>query len=529
MRVVFMCAVAALSGFAGQAEMVELSKARFEDKCKGAWAGQMFGVCFGAPYEFRSNGKPITKDLHTWEPERIRDGLGQDDCYVEMTFLAAIEEYGLDVTFEEAGQAFAATRFPLWHANLEGRENIRAGILPPKSGHPDYNCHADDIDFQIEADLFGILCPGLPRASNQLCDVFGHVMNYGDGVYGGIFVAGMYAAAYFEDEDVDAVLRAGLACVPAASDYRKCIEDVVRWHAEAPDDWLATWVRIEEKWQDDVDCMPGNPFNIDAKLNGAYIAMGLLYGQGDFMKTTEISLRCGQDADCNPSNAAGVLGCMKGFSGLPPALFSGLAEISSGRFIHTPYTFDSLLDACQRVAGKIIEREGGRIGPEAYHIPVQSPQPAELEQWTGQEAILAMPIRPHEIARWDRRWRVVACGSDMEPGVRKSCYGRESVLVLHPVSEQEPAAIEARLDIPADASALVCEVASHKEPAGDYVLRVLVDGVLAKETEVDSPGKWRRVQADVSAKAGETVDLRIENVASGWKFEAAYIDGISFR
>jgi hypothetical protein len=35
------------------------------------------------------------------------------------------------------------------------------------------------------------------------------------------------------------------------------------------------------------------PFNIDAKINGAYIALGLLYGGGDIGKTMSISTRCG--------------------------------------------------------------------------------------------------------------------------------------------------------------------------------------------------------------------------------------------
>ena len=47
--------------------MSRLSKATFIDKCKGAWAGQMIGVCYGAPYEFRSNGSPIMQ----WTALRI--------------------------------------------------------------------------------------------------------------------------------------------------------------------------------------------------------------------------------------------------------------------------------------------------------------------------------------------------------------------------------------------------------------------------------------------------------------------------
>ena len=38
--------------------------------------------------------------------------------------------------------------------------------------------------------------------------------------------------------------------------------------------------------------------------------MGLLYGNGDIERTLEVSTRCGQDADCNPSSAMAVLGVM---------------------------------------------------------------------------------------------------------------------------------------------------------------------------------------------------------------------------
>jgi hypothetical protein len=374
---------------AAHPQEVRLSKERYLDKCKGAWAGQMVGVCFGAPYEFKFCGKPLLDPLKPWTPERVKGAIDQDDCYVEMTFLKAIEDHGLDVTYEQAGKAFADTKFELWHANKFGRENLRKGIMPPKSGNPEFNKHADDIDFQIEADLFGILCPGLPQECNRLCDVFGHIMNYGDGVYGGMFVAGMYVAAYFEDNDVGKVLQAGLACIPEASQYHKCISDVVRWHAENPTDWLATWKKIEEKWQDDVDCEPGNPVNIDAKLNGAYIVTGLLYGGGDLAKTLEIATRCGQDNDCNPSSAAGVLCCMKGFSALDPQWTSGIAAIEDTHFSHTSYSFKTLIPTCQKVTEAIIRRVGGQVADDAYVIPKQAPKaPEKLEQWTDKAASL---------------------------------------------------------------------------------------------------------------------------------------------
>jgi len=375
-----------LSALTCEAETVSLSKERYLDKVRGAWAGQMIGVCYGAPYEFQSNGKPIISMMRNWEPGRVKGAIIQDDLYVEMTFLKSLETHGLGVTPEQAGKDFGASEYELWHANKQGRNNIRAGIMPPRSGHPEVNPHADDIDFQIEADLFGILSPGLPQESNKLCDVFGHIMNYGDGVYGGMFVAGMYAAAYFEDKDVLKVMEAGLACIPDESTYEKCIRDVIKWHAESPDAWLTAWNKLEAKWQDDIDCSPGDPLNIDAKINGAYIAMGLLYGQGDFGKTIEISTRCGQDADCNPSSAAGVLGCMLGYNRIPINYTRGINGMADTNFSYTNYSFNTLIPACQKMTEAIITTSGGSVEEKEYKILKQEPQPpAVLEQWAEED------------------------------------------------------------------------------------------------------------------------------------------------
>jgi hypothetical protein len=79
---------------------------------------------------------------------------------------------------------------------------------------------------------------------------------------------------------------------------------------------MAAWNELEKKWGD-VDICGAGHFNIDAKLNGPGIVMGLLYGDGDPLKTLEISTRCGQDSDCNPSNALACMGVISGFSNLP--------------------------------------------------------------------------------------------------------------------------------------------------------------------------------------------------------------------
>lgn len=528
-RVVLALLSLAFLGISAGAEihtLIELDKEVYLDKCKGAWAGQMIGVCYGFPYEFRSNGKPITKDLRPWKPEYIKGAITQDDCYVEMTFLKALEDHGIYITHEQAGEAFAASEYPLWHANYHGRENVRRGIMPPLSGHPNFNRHADDIDFQIEADLFGIICPMMPKEAVRMCEVFGSIMNYGDGVYGGMFVAGMYAEAYAAGPDnVRRVIDAGLQCIPRDSQYAACIRDVIQWHSEHPEDWIATWKRIEEKWQDDIDCAPGNPFNIDAKINGAYIVMGLLYGDGDMARTVEVSTRCGQDADCNPSNAAGILGCMKGYKAIGAEWTGGIAAMDQEKFSYTDYSFETLIPACQRVTEAIIRATGGKIDGDSYTIIHRGTRaaPATLEQWVEQKDILAQPISRSDMMTWNPDWRVGACGHDMNPGLHSEALGRDGVLLLHPVSEEVPARIVARFDIPGEGRPeLKIEVASH--PRGDFNLQVWVNAQPLVDEIIDTKGKWKTVTVDLMPFTGKQVDVRIENHANDWAWEGCYLD-----
>ena len=184
---------------ASQNKTRRLSQAVLKDKIRGGWAGQMIGVSFGAPTEFKSNGKIIEGELK-WAPERVSNAIDQDDLYVEMTFTKVLDEVGLNATCEQFGEAFKDSKYNLWHANAGARRNLNRGVKAPWSGHPKYNFHANDIDFQIEADFIGMMTPGLPQEANKYADRVGRVMNYGDGLYGGVFVSGMYAAAFFETD-----------------------------------------------------------------------------------------------------------------------------------------------------------------------------------------------------------------------------------------------------------------------------------------------------------------------------------------
>jgi hypothetical protein len=369
------------------------------DKIEGGWAGQMIGVSFGAPTEFKYREKIIEDPLPEWKPERISNALNQDDLYVDMTFAKVLDDKGLRASTDDFGAMFKDAQYALWHANLAARRALKRGVPATLSGTPKYNVHANDIDFQIEADFIGLMAPGLPQSATDIAWRAGRVMNYGDGIYGGIFVSCMYSAAFFE-KDPRKVVEAGLACLPPASPYANTIADVLAW-SKTNSDWKQTWRLIEDKWNKREPCPEGarQPFNIDAKLNGAYIALGLLYGGGDFSHTLDISTRAGQDSDCNPSNACGILGTMIGYKRIPNEWKSGIPQIADEKFRYTEFTFKSIVESTWKRAIALVESVGGSRTNDNLVVPVQAARPAKLELWDDYGA----PVE--RISNGDPRWQ----------------------------------------------------------------------------------------------------------------------------
>ena len=341
------------------------------DKIAGGWAGKMAGVTYGAPTEFRAEEKIYTDSIK-WKPSDVRGSLWQDDIYVQLTFLMSMDKYGIEAPAKKFQEMFAKAGYPLWHANMQARKNYFDSIFAPASGRPENNIHADDIDFQIEADYIGFIAPGMPQTASKIAGKIGHIMNYGDGVLGGIFVGALYSSAFFET-DIPKIIERALLSIPSESDYSRAVRDVIKLHQHYPSDWKAAWQELQNKWGDVDICGAGSPFNIDAKLNGAYIVMGLLYGDGDPMRTVEITTRCGQDSDCNPSNAFAVLGVRNGFSGLPEGIQSAVKAMGDSLFINTSYSFNSAVNSTYNYSLGLIKKEGGKVRGSKIFVKVQEP------------------------------------------------------------------------------------------------------------------------------------------------------------
>jgi len=357
------------------------------DKIKGGWAGQVIGCTYGGPTEFRYLAKIIHDSIPIiWDESRMKwyydnnPGL-YDDIYMDLTFVEVFEKEGLDAPAISHANAFANAEYKLWHANQAARYNILNGIKPPASGYWENNPHAEDIDFQIEADFAGLMSPGMVNTASEICDKVGHIMNYGDGWYGGVYVAAMYSLAFISD-DVGLIVKEGLKSIPEQSDFYKCIFDVISWHQQYPNDWKSTWLECEKKWSSDIGCPGGvfKAFNIDAKINAAYIVIGLLYGNGDYGKTIDISTRCGQDSDCNPASAAGILGTMLEYSNIPDYWKQGLDKVEAIDFKYTTISLNDIYEMGYKHALQNIMATGGKINENTIELKLQEPAPVKYEK-----------------------------------------------------------------------------------------------------------------------------------------------------
>ncbi len=526
----------------------------YVDKMTASWIGQMAAVGWGqmSP-RWQEDIMPL-EVVPKWEP-RIVNQFFQDDLYLDTTFLRTLEIYGLDVSIRQAGIDFANTGYKLWHANLNARENLRNGIAPPDSGHPQFNKHSDDIDYQIQADYSGLISPGLPNSIIRLGEIFGRLMNYGDGLYGGLFVGGMITEAFFTD-DLRAIIEAGLRCVPEGSQYHEAIVDSLDAYDEFPNDWPTAWKKVTDKYAKNDDyrrcaCFPKGEGNINAKLNGSFVVLGLLYGKRDLDNTIITTMRCGQDSDCTSSTAAGILFQTVGLKNIPERYTSGL-DLET-KFSFSPYTFGDVVRVCEILARQNVVREGGRIerddqGREVFVIPVHAPEPPPLKVCWDPEPIANAKFTPGEmrmisppegpkidltdaLEKFAPGWEIDNCGSYRNPGFHQELVGRQTVLATHPLDDKIPCVISRKVAVPEGKKTTLRFMAGHDHP-GDWLLAVKVDGEILLRTDVGkttATNNWLKVEIDLSKYAGREVLIELLNAYNTFStitWEAGFWDDL---
>ena len=345
-----------------------LTNAKLLDRIKGGRLGEAAGVAWGAPTELLWNETVIPADQVPSMPTNFSNMFAQDDCYCEIPFMEAFLTNGPDCSTEKIGESFRDFNASLFHGNYTARANLRAGMKGAEAGHYLNNQHCEDQDWTIESNFVGLMNPGLVNRAISEAWRIGHILGYGDGVYGGVWVSAMQAKA-FTAESLDEVLEAGRQAIPEGTKFRNMLEDVYA-NYEAGDTYEENYAKIQAKWNQVESCVDymGHAA-ITCIANSASVLMGLLYGEGDLDQTIIISMRGGKDSDCTPSTAGSILGTYLGYAAIGQKYKNALA-VSEGIFGGTDWDYEDYVQNTFTLAKAVLENEGiAYDGVAGWEVP----------------------------------------------------------------------------------------------------------------------------------------------------------------
>ena len=363
-----------------------ISADAYRDKLQGMWVGQLLGNYAGRPVEgdVVRGGLTYTVDWATVTATPY--WYGDDDTCFEFLYADVLNETP-DPTPAQISAEWVDHIKPdtFYIANKQARWLMTQGYQPPATGNHSYNYHWYAIDAQIATESIGGMTPGMRQRAAELTERFASVSNEGLAVHAAQFYAAMYATAAYES-DVAAIINAGKAVVPTSSRSHEIIQYVQDLYAadmaDGTPDWRATHALIYDQYRG--TGAKGRYYGwVESTINLGMTTMALLYGEGDFTQTTEIAVLGGFDADCNPATAAGLIGMIDGYSGLPTDLTDGLTTtyeaISWLDNIDRLRSTDEIVDGLQSAAEAQILLAGGQITGEGaartYHLPADTIAP----------------------------------------------------------------------------------------------------------------------------------------------------------
>lgn len=300
-------------------------KAEYIEKIYAGWLAKIIGIRLGAPIEgwTYEKIKNIYGELDHY-PVDYREFAADDDSNGPLFFLKALEDgrHGFDLKAQDVAEALLNYApfehgFFWWGGYGISTEhtaylNLRNGIPAPQSGSIEQNGYttAEQIGGQIFIDTWGLVTPGNPDLAAKYAREAASVTHGGNGIYGGIFVAVCISYAFVE-KDIRKILEKGLSYIPEDCEYARVVKAVMAFHEEHPENWRDCFRYIFDNYG--YDKYPGNCHIIP---NIAVMILGLLYGEGDFGKTINITNMCGWDTDCNVGNVATIMGVRNGLEGI---------------------------------------------------------------------------------------------------------------------------------------------------------------------------------------------------------------------
>jgi ADP-ribosylglycohydrolase len=303
-----------------------INRAEYMSRVLGCWMGKNIGGTLGAPFEWRrqvNNVSFYTQDLGG-EP------LPNDDLDIQLLWLVALEERGVDITAQVLSEYWVLYVTPHWSEYGTAKINMRSGLPPPLSGTL-HNEYKDSCGAFIRSEIWACIAPGFPRLAARYAyedAILDH--GNGEGTYAEVFCAAMESAAFVE-QDVHKLIDIGLSYIPAASGVAQAARLACAGYAagktwqDARDDVLrayrgsAFFHMLSHVSEADVaKGFDQGKRGWDVPSNIGMLVLSLLYGEGDFERTIVTAVNCGEDTDCTGATAGALFGILHGSAAIPP-------------------------------------------------------------------------------------------------------------------------------------------------------------------------------------------------------------------
>ena len=384
----------------------KISQDELRNKISGYWIGQCVGNYMGFPFEgtYTEDPVPVFVDrYYQFDDDSSLDinrndirgycllmtnwlegAFSDDDTDIEFVTLHAVEKFGLDINYSEITEMWKKhINRKIWCANRTARNLMSEGLIAPATGSKTNNENWYQIDPQLVNEIWSMFYPGMIRKSAEMAEWGARITNDDWGTHPTIAYGVMYSAAVFE-KDVNKLVDLSLKYIPVTSPFYKGTKDVIAWHKQN-DDWRKTRKLIFDKYfHFKSEGYEAPVSDVSSLINGLFGIMAVLYGEGDFVKTTGIAVSAGMDCDNQAATCAGLIGVIHGLSAIPAGLTLGLTDTPSWKVpFNDTYinftrddlpTFTKISDIVSRILAiaenAIIENGGEKIieGNKVFYL-----------------------------------------------------------------------------------------------------------------------------------------------------------------
>lgn len=156
-------------------------------------------------------------------------------------------------------------------------------------------------------DLYGYIAPGDPRRAARLARKDAQLSHAASGLYGAMWVAALASAAFTAHDATEAV-AVSLRHIPPRSRLFDALCEVLVDHARG-----RTWTAVV----DDIHRIHAHYGPHHAVGNACLIAAGLLWGEGDWVRSVSLTVQGGWDAAVGAAVVGSVAGVLAGTEGIP--------------------------------------------------------------------------------------------------------------------------------------------------------------------------------------------------------------------